>query len=145
MSGAQQYFNAVEHLLSHIRSQQDAIAKVAEQAANTIISDHWVRLFGSGHSVLPVQDCFPRYGGYVGFFPMMDPRLMWATVSGPGGAEELLWLERQEGYIGTFLQHSVWHPEDMLIVVSHGGQTPHRWKWLWQQRKKDYTSLRLRR
>ena len=23
-------------------------------------------MFGSGHSVLPVQDMFPRYGGYVG-------------------------------------------------------------------------------
>jgi len=43
-------------------------------------------------------------------------------VSGPGGAEELLWLERQEHYMDIFLRHNQWDPGDMLIVVSHGGQ-----------------------
>ena len=45
-------------------------------------------VFGSGHSVIPVLDVFPRYGGFVGFHPMMDPRLMWFNVVGPGGAPE---------------------------------------------------------
>lgn len=122
MAGARTYLEEVQKLVAHVQSQEASITRVAEKAAEAIMADHWVRLFGSGHSVLPVQDCFPRYGGYPGFFPIMDPRLMWTTVSGPGGAEELLWLERQEGYIDNFLRHNVWHAGDVLIVISHGGQ-----------------------
>jgi uncharacterized phosphosugar-binding protein len=122
MSAALQYFQELEHLIAHLKTQAQAIHQVSIKSADAIESGHWVRLFGSGHSVLPVQDCFPRYGGYVGFFPLMDPRLMWTTVSGPGGAEELLWLERQEGYMDHFLRHTTWHPRDVLIVISHGGQ-----------------------
>lgn len=122
MTAALTYFEEVSKLLDHAKGQTEVIQQVAEKAAETIESGHWVRLFGSGHSVLPVQDCFPRYGGYVGFNPMMDPRLMWTTVSGPGGAEELLWLERQEGYMDRFLAHQTWDPHDMMVVISHGGQ-----------------------
>jgi uncharacterized phosphosugar-binding protein len=116
------YLSAVAHVIDKLQEQSEQIRLVAERAADVIAAHHWVRLFGSGHSVLPVQDCFPRYGGYVGFYPVMDPRLMWTTVSGPGGAEELLWLERQEDYIRIFLRHTRWDPADMLIVISHGGQ-----------------------
>ncbi|WP_376796028.1 sugar isomerase domain-containing protein [Thermogemmatispora sp.] len=116
------YLTAVAEVIERLQEQEEQIRTVAERAAETIAGGHWVRLFGSGHSVLPVQDCFPRYGGYVGFYPIMDPRLMWTTVSGPGGAEELLWLERQEEYIRIFLRHTRWEPADMLIVISHGGQ-----------------------
>ena len=122
MSASLTYFEEVERLLHTVKQQGPALRVVAGRCADAIGSGNWVRLFGSGHSVLPVQDCFPRYGGYVGFFPIMDPRLMWTTVSGPGGAEELLWLERQPGYMDNFLRHTTWHSGDVLIVISHGGQ-----------------------
>jgi len=116
------YFHELEVWLEKIKQAEESIDRVSAKAAETIMKGRWVRVYGSGHSVLPVMDCFPRYGGYIGFYPIMDPRLMWTTVSGPGGAEELLWLERQEGYIDIFLQHEILDPEDMLIVISHGGQ-----------------------
>lgn len=116
------YLTITIDILQQLQKEADRIRIVAGKAAATIAVGHWVRMFGSGHSVLPIQDCFPRYGGYVGFYPIMDPRLMWTTVSGPGGAEELLWLERQEHYMDVFLRHIHWDREDMLIVVSHGGQ-----------------------
>ncbi|HVU69695.1 MAG TPA: sugar isomerase domain-containing protein [Ktedonobacteraceae bacterium] len=116
------YIAETVEVLQRLQEQEGSVRKVVEKAAETIASGHWVRLFGSGHSVLPIQDCFPRYGGYAGFYPIMDPRLMWTAVSGPGGAEELLWLERQENYMNVFLRHNQWDAEDMLIVVSHGGQ-----------------------
>jgi uncharacterized phosphosugar-binding protein len=116
------YITKTVEVLQHLQEQEGTLRKVIGKAAETIASGHWVRLFGSGHSVLPIQDCFPRYGGYSGFYPIMDPRLMWTAVSGPGGAEELLWLERQENYMNVFLRHNQWDAEDMLIVVSHGGQ-----------------------
>jgi uncharacterized phosphosugar-binding protein len=80
-----------------------------------------VYLFGSGHSVIPVMDIFPRYGSFIGFFPLYDPRLMWSNVIGPNGARELLWLERREGYIEQFLQSYPFGPGDCLMVFSHGG------------------------
>ncbi len=50
-----------------------------------IADEHLVHLFGSGHSVIPVLDVFPRYGSFPGFHPLLDPRLMWSNVLGPGG------------------------------------------------------------
>lgn len=124
MADEVEYLAEVGNLAERLQGDAKALLQAADKAAETIAGGRWVRLFGSGHSVLPVMDTFPRYGGYVGFQPMMDPRLMWTTVSGPGGAEEVLWLERQEGYAGQFLQHESWAAGDMLVVISHGGQNP---------------------
>lgn len=120
--GSMLYLNEVHSLIERIKGQQDKIVAVSEKMAEAIKNGNWVRLYGSGHSVIPVMDCFPRYGGYVGFYPIMDPRLMWTTVSGPGGAEELIWLERREGYAEVFLRHNYWNPGDVFVVFSHGGQ-----------------------
>ena len=46
---------------------------------------------------------------------------MWHNVIGPGGARELLWLERREGYIEQFLQSYAFEEGDCIIVFSHGG------------------------
>lgn len=102
-------------------TQSDKIKETAKLCAEAINSGKMVHLFGSGHSVLPIQDMFPRYGGVVGFHPLMDPRLMWMNVIGPGGARELLWLERQEGYIKNFLQNYDFKEGEVMIVYSHGG------------------------
>ena len=89
--------------------------------AKAIAGNHRVYIFGSGHSVIPVLDIFPRYGSFVGFFPLYDPRLMWFNVVGPGGARELLWLERQEGYAKMFLLSYPLEAGDCMLVFSHGG------------------------
>ena len=62
------------------------IKEAADLCAETIASGKLVHMFGSGHSILPVLDVFPRYGGYVGWHPLMDPRLMWHNVIGPNDA-----------------------------------------------------------
>nr|WP_319488923.1 SIS domain-containing protein [uncultured Caproiciproducens sp.] len=102
-------------------TQTENIRAAAKLCADTIHTGKLVHLFGSGHSVLPTQDMFPRYGGVVGFHPCMDPRLMWNNVIGAGGARELLWIERQEGYIKNFLQSYNFQEGEVMIVYSHGG------------------------
>jgi len=72
--------------------------------------------------VIPVMDAFPRYGSYVGLHPVMDPRLMWFTAVGAGGAHELIWLERQEGYIENFLRWHQFNKGDIMVAFSHGGK-----------------------
>ena len=119
---AQDYFTRIAEVLSRIQStQKEKIQKAAAVLAHSISSGGRAYLFGSGHSVLPVLDIFPRYGSFVGFYPIYDPRLMWFNVVGPGGARELLWLERQEGYARVLLASYVLEPRDSFVVFSHGG------------------------
>lgn len=116
------YFIKANEVLERIASsQEENIKKAAEIMAESISKGNLVHLFGSGHSVIPILDVFPRYGGIVGFHPLMDPRLMWFNVIGAGGARELLWIERQEGYIKNYLQSYDLKKDDTMVVYSHGG------------------------
>lgn len=119
---AETYYKEISGVLDAVHTrQQPALEAAGEMLASAIASGKRAYLFGSGHSVIPVMDVFPRYGSFIGFFPLYDPRLMWHNVVGPGGARELLWLERREGYIQNFLQSFAFVPGDCMIVFSHGG------------------------
>jgi uncharacterized phosphosugar-binding protein len=119
---ATRYLDSATHILDRIRTtQMERLKQAGALMADVIGRGGRVYLFGSGHSVIPVMDVFPRYGSFVGFYPLYDPRLMWSNVIGPQGARELLWLERREGYIAQFLQSYPFGPQDCLIVFSHGG------------------------
>jgi len=119
---ATRYYEHVTGILDRIHeSQHAAIERAGELFASVIAEGGRVYLFGSGHSVIPVMDVFPRYGSFVGFYPLYDPRLMWSNVIGPHGARELLWLERREGYVAQFLASYPMGPQDCLVVFSHGG------------------------
>ena len=119
---APQYFDRVRDIIAKIETtQNEKMGSAAEILAASMANGGRVYLFGSGHSVLPVLDIFPRYGSFVGFFPIYDPRLMWFNVTGPGGARELLWLERQEGYARIILASYDIGPRDSFLIFSHGG------------------------
>jgi uncharacterized phosphosugar-binding protein len=121
MSGSA-YLSRIREILEDIRTDEmPRIRDAAKIMAAAIRKKGRVYMFGSGHSVIPVLDIFPRYGSFVGFFPLYDPRLMWSNVIGPGGARELLWLERQEGYARVFLQSYPLEKRDAMLVFSHGG------------------------
>ena len=79
------------------KDNASAFEAAASALTATLTGDGLIHLFGSGHSVLPTQETYPRYGSYIGFNPLTDPRVMWHNVLGPGGVRELLWLERTEG------------------------------------------------
>jgi uncharacterized phosphosugar-binding protein len=119
---AEAYYEQVTNVLGRIRqTQTDRIKAAGDAVASSIQAGGFAFLYGSGHSVIPVMDVFPRYGSFVGFVPLYDPRLMWSNVVGPGGARELLWLERREGYAPVFLQSFPLRRGDCFIVFSHGG------------------------
>jgi uncharacterized phosphosugar-binding protein len=119
---AAKYYENISKILERIHTTQAGnLQKAGEAMASTIAAGNRVYLFGSGHSVLPVMDIYPRYGSFVGFYPLYDPRLMWSNVIGPGGARELLWLERTEGYAKVFLQSYPLQAGDSMLVFSHGG------------------------
>ncbi|MHB8056050.1 MAG: sugar isomerase domain-containing protein [Candidatus Aminicenantales bacterium] len=117
-----EYLERIGEIIAKINARETGhIREAAAFMADAIRQGGRVYMFGSGHSVIPVLDIFPRYGSFVGFFPLYDPRLMWTNVIGPGGARELLWLERQEGYAKVFLQSYPLEPRDVMLVFSHGG------------------------
>jgi uncharacterized phosphosugar-binding protein len=119
---AEDYFSRIAGVIDEIRrTQTSKVEAAAEAFARSIQAGGRVYLFGSGHSVIPVLDIFPRYGSFVGFQPIYDPRLMWFNVVGPGGARELLWLERREGYVPVLLQSYQMEPRDSILIFSHGG------------------------
>ncbi|MGH9471030.1 MAG: sugar isomerase domain-containing protein [Terriglobia bacterium] len=119
---ADAYLIRITGILQTIRqTQKKKIEEAGDLFARSISGGGRVYMFGSGHSVIPVLDIFPRYGSFVGFHPIYDPRLMWFNVAGPGGARELLWLERQEGYVRNILASYVLEPRDCILIFSHGG------------------------
>ena len=103
------------------KTQSDSIREAARLMAESVARGGLVHLFGSGHSVLPVQDVFPRYGSFPVFRPLMDARLMWQNVIGSGGAKGLLWLERREGYAKVLFENEPIRSGDVMVVFSHGG------------------------
>ncbi|MGH9587864.1 MAG: sugar isomerase domain-containing protein [Acidobacteriaceae bacterium] len=117
-----EYLTRITEVISKIReTQKDSIERAAGAFAKSIKSGGRVYMFGSGHSVIPVLDIFPRYGSFVGFYPIYDPRLMWSNVVGPGGARELLWLEQREGYAKIVLSSYELKAADSILIFSHGG------------------------
>jgi uncharacterized phosphosugar-binding protein len=119
---ARKYYESISTVLGAINTREIAKLEAAgDLFADAIAAGKRVYIFGSGHSVIPVMDVFPRYGSFVGFFPLYDPRLMWHNVIGPGGARELLWLERREGYIEQFLRSFALEAGDCMLIFSHGG------------------------
>lgn len=119
---AEVYQEKALEILNKIKEKEiDNIKTAAGIMAESIGKGHLVHLFGSGHSAIPALDIFPRYGSFVGLHPLIDPRLIWFNVIGPGGARELLWIERQEGYVKNFLQSYTFYKEDSMVVYSHGG------------------------
>lgn len=112
----------IELLERFADGQAEVLDRAARRCADTLERGGLVHLFGSGHSVIPTMDAFPRYGSFAGLHPLTDPRLMWHNVLGPGGVRELLWLERTENYVDKFLANEPLNEGDVLVVYSHGGR-----------------------
>jgi uncharacterized phosphosugar-binding protein len=138
------YRQRITEVLDRVWSTQTAtIEKVAAVMAGCIGAGGLVHMFGSGHSVLPVQDMFPRYGAFPGFRPLMDMRLMWTNVIGSGGAKGLLWLERREGYAALLFENEPIRPGDVMLVFSHGGLNAAGIEVLEEAKKRGLTTVAI--
>src|SRR5215469_1373326 len=139
-----QYRQRITEVLDRMWTTQTVtIEKIAAIMAGCIGGGGLVHMFGSGHSVLPVQDMFPRYGAFPGFRPLMDMRLMWTNVIGSGGAKGLLWLERQEGYAAVLFDNEPIRSGDVMLVFSHGGLNPAGIEVLLEAKKRGLTTVAI--
>ena len=105
-------------------TQADAIEQASQWSAEAIASDGLVHLFGTGHSRMPVEEMFPRYGSYPGFNPIAELSMTFHTqVVGANGQRQAMFIERMPGLAEVILDNFAFAPTDVLIVFSAGGTT----------------------
>jgi uncharacterized phosphosugar-binding protein len=105
-------------------TQHEAMAAAARVAADAIGGGGVVHTFGTGHSRIPVEEMFPRYGSYPGFHPIVELSMTFHTqVVGANGQRQAMFIERVEGLAETILGNFELGPPDVMIVFSAGGLT----------------------
>ncbi len=105
-------------------TQADAIETASQWAADAIAADGLVHLFGTGHSRIPVEEMFPRYGSYPGFNPMVELSMTFHTqVVGANGQRQAMFIERMPGLAEVILSNFTFGPKDVMMVFSAGGTT----------------------
>src|SRR5688572_8172964 len=105
-------------------SQAEPVERASQWCAEAIAADGLVHLFGTGHSRIPVEEMFPRYGSYPGFNPMVELSMTFHTqVVGSNGQRQAMFIERTPGLAEVILDNFTFGPSDVVIVFSAGGTT----------------------
>jgi uncharacterized phosphosugar-binding protein len=103
-------------------TQAEPIGQTARLCADTIAAGRMVHLFGTGHSRIPLEEMFPRYGSYPGFHPMAELSMTFHTqVAGSNGQRQAMFIEGVEGLAGQILANFHFDPRDVMIVFSASG------------------------
>ncbi|PYO50375.1 MAG: SIS domain-containing protein, partial [Gemmatimonadetes bacterium] len=104
------------------KTQLPAIGKAAELMADSIAAERWVHTFGCGHATIPVEEMYPRIGGFVGFHPIVElPLTFFTRVTGEMGIHQFLFLERAEGYGNAIMKSYTFDERDTMWIFSHTG------------------------
>ena len=105
-------------------TQAEAMETASRWCADAIASDGLVHCFGTGHSRIPVEEMFPRYGSYPGFNPIVELSMTFHTqVVGANGQRQAMFIERMPGLAEVILDNFSFGPSDVMIVFSAGGTT----------------------
>lgn len=117
------FIEAGQALLARIaETQGPAIAEASRISAEAIAAGGLVHLFGTGHSRIPVEEMFPRYGSYPGFNPIAELSMTFHTqVVGANGQRQAMFIERVEGLAEVILSNFEFGPDDAMMVFSAGG------------------------
>jgi uncharacterized phosphosugar-binding protein len=118
------YLAAVRELLDRLEGQSGAVEVASRLCADAIGAGGLVHCFGTGHSRIPVEELFPRYGSYPGFNPIVELSLTFHTqVVGANGQRQAMFIERMEGLAERILANFDLAPPDLMLVCSAGGHT----------------------
>jgi uncharacterized phosphosugar-binding protein len=120
---AKQWLSNTRTVMDQIeRTQMGNIRKAAEIMADSIQANRWVHVFGCGHATLPVEEMYPRIGGFVGFHPMVElPLTFFTRIVGEMGVHQFVFLERVEGYGVQIMKGYNFDPRDTMWIFSHSG------------------------
>lgn len=105
-------------------TQMDALAAASEICAGAIGAGGLVHLFGAGHSRIPAEEMFPRYGSYPGFHPIGELSMTFHTqIVGANGQRQAMFIERVEGLADVILSNFNFGVHDAFIVFSVSGRS----------------------
>src|SRR3989441_13168506 len=118
MNAGSEWIEAGIGILEKIRdTQSDAIERASELCAEAIGAGGFVHLFGTGHSRIPVEEMFPRYGSYPGFHPLVELSMTFHTqVVGGNGQRQAMVIERMAGLAEGLRSHFHFEPQDAVMV-----------------------------
>ena len=104
------------------QTQMEPIRQAATFMADTIAATRWVHTFGCGHATLPIEEMYPRIGGFVGFHPMIElPLTFFTNIVGGMSVNQFVFLERVEGYGVEIMRGYNFDPRDCMWLFSHTG------------------------
>jgi uncharacterized phosphosugar-binding protein len=120
---AKQWLNNARDVMSRIENtQMENIRKAAEIMADSIEAGRWVHTFGCGHATIPIEEMYPRIGGFVGFHPMIElPLTFFTRITGEMGVHQFIFLERVEGYGVEIMKGYNFDKRDTMWLFSHTG------------------------
>ncbi len=120
---AKQWLNNAMDVMNKIESSQmENINKAAIVMADSIEKERWVHTFGCGHATLPIEEMYPRIGGFVGFHPMIElPLTFFTNIVGGMSVKQFVFLERVEGYGKEIMKGWNFDKNDCMWIFSHTG------------------------
>lgn len=120
---AKQWLDNARNVMGRIEdTQMENIKKAATIMADSIEKGKWVHTFGCGHATLPIEEMYPRIGGFVGFHPIVElPLTFFTNVTGQMGVDQFIFLERAEGYGVEIMKGHNFDEEDTMWMFSHTG------------------------
>jgi len=120
---AQQWLTNSRAVMDRIeQTQLPNIRAAAEAMADSIGAGRWVHTFGCGHATIPVEEMYPRIGGFVGFHPMVElPLTFFTRIVGEMGVHQFVFLERVEVYGVDIMKGYNFDQRDSMWLFSHSG------------------------
>lgn len=120
---AKEWLRNAREVMDRIEATQaESIRRAAGLMAESIAVERWVHTFGCGHATLPVEEMYPRIGGFVGFHPMIElPLTFFTHITGEMGVHQFVFLERVEGYGREIMKSYDFDPRDTMWIFSHSG------------------------
>jgi uncharacterized phosphosugar-binding protein len=110
-------------VMTRIRATQlEHIQRAAAPMVESIAAGRWVHTFGCGHATIPVEEMYPRIGGFVGFHPIVElPLTFFTRIVGEMGVRQFVFLEGVEGYGDRIMEGYDFDRRDTMWIFSHSG------------------------
>src|SRR3989442_13540908 len=118
MNAGSEWIDAGIGILQKIRdTQADTIERASEVCAEAIGAGGFVHLFGTGHSRIPVEEMFPRYGSDPRFHPIVELSMTFHTqVVGADGPRQPTFTDRTPGLSERTLSSSHFTPNAAAML-----------------------------
>ena len=120
---ALEWLDQASGVMERIRTTQlENIKRAAAPMVESIAAGRWVHTFGCGHATIPVEEMYPRIGGFVGFHPMVElPLTFFTRIVGEMGVRQFVFLEGVEGYGDRIMDGYDFDTRDTIWIFSHSG------------------------